>query len=229
MDVATLKSKALAIGVELDVDQSEKLIRYVSLLERWNARFNLVSRRDIGRVWPRHVLDSLSVAPLIAQASSGRVQRALDVGTGAGLPGIPLAIADPAVEWLLVDRNQRKIRFLETVVRELGLDNVQARALDLNGDAPRALGGWADLAVSRAVGTPAALVRLAAPLLRPAGCLVLLSGVTREEEPDQHPAPAVELPGFVLKAVREVVIPGLDRTHEVTIIVRDRAGTDPQE
>lgn len=241
MDLPTLQAQARLLQVELDPEQADRLIRYVVLLERWNARFNLVSRKDIGRIWPRHILDSLSVMPMIADAGDGKIRRALDVGTGAGLPGLPLAIADPSVQWLLVDRNQRKIRFLETVIRELGLENVEVRAEDLRGGATTALGGWADLVVSRAVDAPSAVVGMVELLLSPTACLVLFTGASPGEDSGQESAeqPDAEkdtgahsetpngddIPGFKVQAVREVVIPGLDRTHEVTIIVREGSGS----
>lgn len=241
MDVPALQAQARLLQVELDPEQADRLIRYVALLERWNARFNLVSRKDIGRIWPRHILDSLSVMPMIADAGDGKIRRALDVGTGAGLPGLPLAIAGPAVQWLLLDRNQRKIRFLETVIRELGLENVEARAEDLRGGETMALDDRADLVVSRAVDAPSVVVSMVEPLLSPTGCLVLFTGASLGEGPGQESAEQPDeekdagthseipdgddIPGFKVQAVREVVIPGLDRTHEVTIIVREGSGS----
>ena len=112
MDRSRLQAEADTLGVHLDDAQADSLIRYVALLERWNTRFNLISRRDIGRIWPRHILDSLSIAPLLAGATAAVAPTAFDIGTGAGLPGLPLAIALPEFSWLLLDRNQRKVRFL---------------------------------------------------------------------------------------------------------------------
>ena len=221
MDASRLQSDAQSLGVDLDAVQADRLIRYVALLERWNARFNLVSRRDIGRIWPRHILDSLSIAPLLARERDQAM--VLDVGTGAGLPGVPLAIALKRLRWLLVDRNQRKIRFLETVITELGLENVQARVQDLGGRVADDLEAAADVVVSRAVVAPGGLLTLAEPLLKGNGRLILMTATASAEvEPGALAAgePAALAPGFVVSEVQELAIPGLDRTHEVTIIER---------
>ncbi len=217
-------------------------------LERWNARFNLISRRDIGRVWPRHVLDSLSVVPAITAADPA-VSRGVDIGTGAGLPGLPLAIALPRIHWLLVDRNQRKIRFLDTVIAALGLTNVEAVVLDPGKGIPGSLAAKMDLVVSRAVDEPDALIRLSRGFLSDHGRLVLMTGAAGAQSESLDDGDAAEdaaddavtdgtadgrrgagrepgatrtvtEPGFVVASVQELVIPGLDRTHEVTIIVR---------
>ena len=222
MNRAGLQADADRLGVALADAQADALLHYVEMLQRWNARFNLVSRRDIGRIWPRHILDSLSIAPLLTgiadQASSPL--RIFDIGTGAGLPGLPLAIALAHIDWLLLDRNQRKIRFLETVIDELGIANAGAREADLGRRTPDDLRAGADVVVSRAVDEPAGLLKLAAPLLRPSGQLVLMTG-THSDEEEQEPGITLNPnDGFRVSAVHELAIPGLDRAHEVTIIER---------
>jgi len=101
-----------------DPQQQATLLSYLGLLERWNKAYNLTAIRDPMQMVTRHLLDSLSVAPWI----KGR--RLLDAGTGAGLPGIPLAITKPDLEVTLLDSSGKKIRFLNHVRRELGLDNI---------------------------------------------------------------------------------------------------------
>lgn len=106
-------------GLALDDSQQSQLLRYLQLLQKWNRTYNLTAVRDAPEMVTRHLLDSLSVLPWLGQAG------VLDAGTGAGLPGIPLAIARPRQFFWLLDSAGKKIRFLNHVQRELGLDNVQ--------------------------------------------------------------------------------------------------------
>lgn len=226
MDRPDRETAARQLGITLTAGQWEALERYVELLLRWNAKFNLISRQDVGRVWSRHVLDSLSILPIVlALPSVSTPRKALDVGSGAGFPGLPLAVADGSTEWLLIDRNARKVRFLELVASELGLANVSARVLDLDGSQAAApdLLGWADVIVSRAVAPPAALVRRMGTLLAVGGSFVLMTGASGSAAEGALSPPTQDggyLPGFTVSSVRQIPIPGLDQVHEVTIIRR---------
>lgn len=150
---------------------AEALERYEGLIRRWNARGNLVSRRDLDRLRDRHVLDSLSLLPWWRGSLA-------DVGSGAGLPGIPLAIARPDSPVTLVERSERKARFLQQVVIELALGNVEVIEADVG--QPRASGSLDgrvfDTVTARAVAPPAASWRLLRGLLAPAGGAMLQSG-----------------------------------------------------
>lgn len=95
-----------------------ELLQYLILLNKWNKAYNLTAVRDSSEMVSKHILDSLAILPWI------KGPRVLDVGTGAGLPGIPLAIAKPELQIVLLDSNGKKVRFLQTVVRELQLKNV---------------------------------------------------------------------------------------------------------
>jgi len=222
-----LLAAARTLGVSLDSSQCEALGEFVGLVEKWNVSFNLVSRKDVGRLWARHVLDSLSILPFLGAppfpdasreepGSPPRRLSALDAGTGAGFPGLPLAIADPDIDWLLVDRSARKIRFLEMVKDSLGLSNVEARCLDLGARGPDPL-TEVDVIVSRAVSRPDALVSMTGHLLASAGVMVLMTGA-RNPENESDPGSVNLGGGFRLAAVHHVEIPGLDRSHEVTIV-----------
>lgn len=98
---------------------TEPLLHYLSLLHKWNRSYNLTAIRDMDVMVTRHLLDSLAIAPWI------RGKRLLDVGTGAGFPGIPLALIHPRIQVVLLDSNGKKIRFLQEVKRALAIDNIE--------------------------------------------------------------------------------------------------------
>ena len=107
------------LGRSLSPSESGHLHAYLDLLQRWNSAYNLTSIRDPGEMVVRHLLDSLSVLPFIGHGA------VLDAGTGAGLPGVPLAILKPEQQFTLLDSIGKKVRFLRQVKRELGLQNIQ--------------------------------------------------------------------------------------------------------
>ena len=106
------------IGISVSAVQIEQLLAYVDLLEKWNRAYNLTAIRDRREMFDRHLVESLSIAPFLLGNSR------VDVGTGAGLPGVPLAIIEPNVHYVLLDSNGKKTRFLSEVKRALGLFNV---------------------------------------------------------------------------------------------------------
>ena len=108
------------LGLAVNNEQESTLFQYLQLLEKWNKKFNLTAVRDIDEMVSLHMLDSLSIAPFI------KAKHLLDVGSGAGLPGIPLAICFPDMEVTLVDSNGKKVRFCRQAAMELGLKNVHA-------------------------------------------------------------------------------------------------------
>jgi 16S rRNA (guanine527-N7)-methyltransferase len=127
----------------LSPSQIYKFRQLGPLYEYWNQRINLISRKDIGHLYLHHILHSLSVAKIIPFKTGSMV---IDAGTGGGFPGIPLAIMFPEVQFILVDSIAKKIRVVETIIRETGLDNCQAVTTRLE-----ALTNQADFVVCRAV------------------------------------------------------------------------------
>lgn len=139
--------------MELDLDgqAQSRLLAYLRLMQKWNRAYNLTAIRDLDQMVIRHLLDSLSILPYMDSSP------VLDVGTGAGLPGIPLAICQPQQSYVLLDSNGKKTRFLTQVKIELGLENIQVvnqRVEDFKpAELPRiitcrAFAGFKDLLVS---------------------------------------------------------------------------------
>jgi 16S rRNA (guanine527-N7)-methyltransferase len=116
-----LSQGALELGVELSAQQHEQLLAYLALLIKWNKAYNLTAVRDPNEMVSRHLLDSLSVVPFVSEAGDNW----LDVGSGGGMPGIPLAILFPERQFTLLDSNGKKTRFLTQVKLELKLANMQ--------------------------------------------------------------------------------------------------------
>ena len=116
-----LRNASQEMNLSLSGNQIDQLIAYTDLLEKWNRAYNLTAIRDRREIFSRHLIESLSIAPFV----TGR--RRLDVGTGAGLPGVPLAVLEPSVTYILLDSNGKKTRFLTEVKRSLGLSNIEVQ------------------------------------------------------------------------------------------------------
>lgn len=200
---ARLVAGAGELGIVLTAEQSERLIDYLELLARWNLTYNLTAVRDPDEMITRHLLDSLAIAPHVRGASL------IDLGTGAGLPGIPLAILGPERAVTLVDSNGKKTRFLREAVRVLGLANVRienARAEDLQGQY--------DCIVARAFASIADLLRVGGHLLAPDGVCLAMKGLLDKDEVLGLPA------GFVISEVVPLNVPGLGAARHVVILRR---------
>lgn len=157
--------------VQLGPRAGEKVVDLVRELLKWNRVYNLTAITAPKEVAELHVLDSLAVAPLVAEGES-----ALDVGTGAGFPGLPVAIVRPVTRWTLIDRTEKKVAFVKAVAARLGLDNVRAVHLRLEGD-PEGEGlGRFDVVVSRAFAAPEVWLPFAAHYVRPGGRVVAMLG-----------------------------------------------------
>jgi 16S rRNA (guanine527-N7)-methyltransferase len=185
-----------------DQDRVNQLLEYLGQLKRWNRAYNLTSIDDPVRMVIRHVLDSLSIAPWV----HGRV---LDVGSGAGLPGIPLAIMDPELDMTLLDSTAKKVRFLSHVTRELKLQNVEsvhARVEDYHSYAPF------DVIVSRAFSSLADFASATRHLLGPRSRLLAMKGRRPETE-------ISALPDWIMvEAVEKLAVPGLHEDRHLVIM-----------
>jgi 16S rRNA (guanine527-N7)-methyltransferase len=167
--------------IELEPGDVERLGTHLDALLEANERFNLTAVRDPAETWVRHAADSLSLIPFVAEAGAKSI---VDLGTGGGFPGIPLAIAMPDVQVLLVDSVGKKVRYLQEVVQRLDLRNAtvrQARAEEL-AEWKGGLRESFDAVVCRAVGSLATLVELSLPLVKIDGLLLAIKG---EKAPDE--------------------------------------------
>jgi 16S rRNA (guanine527-N7)-methyltransferase len=189
------------LGLSVTGEHQAPLLAFVDLLLKWNRKVNLVSRGDESRIVPRHLLDSLVLQTWL------RGQRVADLGSGAGLPGIPLAIVEPERAFTLVDRSERRTRFVRQVVIELGLDNVDV----ITGDAAsyRSATGF-DTVTSRAVDHPATMWRLARPLFAAAGGRALLQCGEQHHDARFDAAYAAQF--------LSTFVPGLDRSHYLWVV-----------
>lgn len=161
------------MGLDLPEEQRQRLIGFLTLLLRWNRAYNLTAVRDPEAAVTRHVLDSLAVLPYLARSP------VLDLGTGAGLPGIPLAIAAPSLRFVLLDGNGKKIRFVRQAALELGLGGVEAVQARMESYRPPQK--FATI-ISRAVAELETLWRAAEPLLATPGRVLLMKGRRPETE-----------------------------------------------
>ncbi len=169
---------ARALGLELSDDVVALLGQFLDLLLQTNKQFNLTAIRDPDQAWMRHGLDSLSILPFIDEAKT-----VIDVGSGGGLPGIPLAIARPDIAVTCLDATGKKVRFIETAARELGLQNVAAMhdRAETIGQNPQHRARY-DLAVARAIGPMNVLLELLLPLVKVDGRVLAMKGRRVEEE-----------------------------------------------
>ena len=195
-----------ALGVAVSAQQQAQLIAYVALLAKWNRTYNLTAIREPERMVTHHALDSLAVVPRLPQRKGIAV---LDVGSGGGLPGIPIAIARPDARVVLVDSASKKAAFLAQAAIELPLANVEAVAARVEDYAP---GRRFDVVISRAFSDLATFARLASPHLAAGGVMLAMKGVHPDEE-------LAELPASVeVVAAHRLDVPGLEGARHLIVM-----------
>ena len=191
-------------ALQLSPDLAEPLARYLTLLLRWNATYNLTAIRDPRDMVTKHLLDSLAMVPFVAS-----VPTLADLGTGAGLPGIPLAIAVPGLRVTLVESNGKKARFMREAVRTLGLTHTDVAESRIEAlDRPGAF-----MAITaRALATLPQILALGGHLLAPDGVLLAMKGARPDDEIAALP------PGWALRDIHPLAVPGLGaERHLVTV------------
>jgi 16S rRNA (guanine527-N7)-methyltransferase len=201
-----LTSLLQAAKISLSDQQKQQLVAYVGLLDKWNKAYNLTSVRDPQQMLVRHILDSIVVAPHL-QGS-----RFIDVGTGPGLPGIPLAIVMPEAHFTLLDSLGKRVRFLRQVQHELGLTNiepVQSRVEAFPSEPPF------DGVISRAFASLEDMVSWCHHLPAENGRFYALKGVRPDEEIASLPA------GYALDKVISLHVPQLEGERHLVIVARN--------
>ena len=202
-DLKALLSKGLReldLQQPLDDEQQSKLVKYVELLNKWNKTYNLTAVRKPEHMVTRHLLDSLSISPYL------RGNSILDVGTGAGLPGIPLAILYPDRQFTLLDSNNKKTRFVVQSVSELELPNVdvvQSRVENHQVEAPF------DTIITRAYSAIGEMVEQTSHLLAKDGTFLAMKGINPVAEIDGLPS------GYVIKESHVIKVPGLEEERHL--------------
>jgi 16S rRNA (guanine527-N7)-methyltransferase len=163
------------MGLDQVADLQEQLLLYLELLQRWNGAYNLTAVRDPLQMVSRHVLDSLAIAPFVPASA----KRLIDVGTGAGLPGIPLALLNPDQHYDLLDSNGKKTRFLFQVKTALGLDNITVRNVRAESWHPPQP---YDVVLSRAFASLADMLTCCAHFCDKSGRLLAMKGTSKDAE-----------------------------------------------
>lgn len=191
------------LGLLVSAETQRKLINYVALIAKWNRVHNLTSVRDSAKMVSAHLLDSLAVAPHL------EAQTVLDVGSGAGLPGIPLALLWPHARVTLLDSNHKKAAFLRQALIELGLDNADVVSDRVESwQPPRKF----DLVISRAFSDLAEFLRLAGKQGNAHGTIAAMKGVYPDEELTQIS------PEYKLRVVVPLKIPGMPAERHLVLL-----------
>ncbi|HTT36698.1 MAG TPA: 16S rRNA (guanine(527)-N(7))-methyltransferase RsmG [Burkholderiales bacterium] len=203
---AHLRQGLTTLGIELAPTAERSLLQYLSLLTKWNRVYNLTAIREPSRVVSHHLLDSLSVLPHLSGVSLA------DVGAGAGLPGVPLAIARSDWRIALVESNHKKAAFLRQAVIELKLQNVQVIIDRVEHWGPP--NGF-DVVISRAFSDLPGFVEAAQHLCSSSGVLAAMKGVYPDEELAQLP------PDWHLERVVPLEVPGVRAARHLVLLRRD--------
>ncbi len=201
MSAISLTAGLADLGIDLPEAAQGKLLAFRDLLLKWNKTYNLTALRDPAQAISHHLLDSLAILP---QVGPGQL---LDVGSGGGLPGIPLAIARPELAVSMVDTVQKKTTFLQQAVIELGLKNVTVHHARVE-----AMPGQYAQISSRAFAELGLFVSLTRHLLAPGGRWLAMKGVRPDEELKALPA------DITVEAIIPLAVPGLDAERHLIIL-----------
>ncbi|MEP7154681.1 MAG: 16S rRNA (guanine(527)-N(7))-methyltransferase RsmG [Betaproteobacteria bacterium] len=198
-----------AQSLDLDAHQHKQLLDYVLLLDKWNKVYNLTAVREPEKMIGLHILDSLSVLNHLGSAST-----LIDVGTGGGLPGVPLAIARPGLRVTMLDTIAKKTTFVRQAVAELGLSNADVVTARVETYAPEAA---FDVVISRAFAELNDFVRGAGHLCADTGCMLAMKGVHPHDEISRLPA------GFFVTETVVLNVPSVEGQRHLVVIRKNQA------
>jgi 16S rRNA (guanine527-N7)-methyltransferase len=207
MDPLTELRPNLLAGLEalaLPVETAPRLLDYLALLHHWNRTYNLTAIREPGQMLVKHLFDSLAIVPHVPPG------RLADLGTGPGLPGIPVALVRPDVSVTLVESNGKKARFLREALRRLEITNareIEKRAEEMDD------GGF-DAITARALDRLDGILKVGGHLLAPHGRLLAMKAARVDDEVAELP------PGWRLESVRPLTVPGLDAERALVVVAR---------
>jgi 16S rRNA (guanine527-N7)-methyltransferase len=199
----TLKQGIAELGLNLPHQAPEQILAYLKLLDKWNHKHNLTAVRHPQDMLTKHVLDSLAVLPYVTG------ERLLDVGTGAGLPGLMLAIARPDMQFTLLDSHARKMRFVTQAAIELGLKHVETRSMRIEHYQPDVL---FDGVISRAYTSLDGFYQQTRRFLKPDGQILAMKGAVPEQERENLAQTGVKIHVYRLN------VPGLEAERHLVVI-----------
>ncbi len=212
-----LEKKAKKMQIELSNQQLEQFYLYMNLLLEWNEKINLTAITDPKEIILKHFIDSITIAPYLKNAQS-----ILDIGTGAGFPGIPLAILENSKDFVLMDSLNKRIIFLQEVIQNIALTRVQAihgRAEELGKEKEHR--EHYDLVTSRAVAKLNILLEYMLPFVKVGGRCICMKSQEIEEELEEAKQ-AIELLGGKLERVDEIILPESDVKRKIIVIQKVR-------
>ena len=204
-----LEQGLATLGIALAPATQDKLLAYAALLYKWNKTYSLTAMREQDKAISHHLLDSLAVLPFMPTGNL------LDVGSGGGMPGIPLAIARPELRITLLDSNSKKAAFLQQAAIELALPNISVHCGRVEQYHPTV--GFAAI-TSRAFSELADFVRLSRHLLAPGGHWLAMKGVWPHDEITRLPA------NVALVAVHRLLVPGVEGERHLAVVKSANAG-----
>jgi 16S rRNA (guanine527-N7)-methyltransferase len=212
-----IKRKGENIDIDFSVEQMDKLYRYMEILIEWNEKMNLTAITEPNEIILKHFIDSLTI---LKEIKTGN--KVVDVGTGAGFPGIPLSIMNENIEMFLVDSLNKRLVFLDNVSRELNLKNISiihSRAEDFGKD--KRYREQFDIAVSRAVANLSTLSEYLVPLIKIGGKCVCMKASDAEEEINQAKK-AINVLGGTIKNIEKFNLPESDIGRTVITIIKEK-------